>query len=174
MQFSTSRYKPLSAKASPSPRLLTYRPMASIEYSPYLEDDKPKQEKQGIFRKVTSTIGGVFKDIGNTVGGFFRPHKEEEIRLNYSQPLMRHDFNKDIVSVNLQNHPINQVNFSDLGRVLSNSEIIRPSQQIDVSKVVMNGMNLSFGGQNKNFEAEFVNQTIISFHPQESFNSKSV
>ena len=174
MHFSTlHHYKPhsVSAKASPSPRLLTYRPIESIEFRPYLDEEKPKQ---GLLRKVTSTISGVVKDIRSVVGGLFKPHEEEEIRLNYSQPLLRHHINKDIVSVNLQNHPINQVNFSDLGRILSNSEIIKPAEQKDVPKIAINGMNLSFGGQNKNFEAEFANQTIISFHPQESFNSKGV
>jgi hypothetical protein len=175
MHFSApirSKSLTVSSKASPSPRLLTYRPIELIEFSPYLDGDKPSKPKPSIFRKVTSTIGGIYKNVRSVVGAFWKPHEEEEIRLSYSQPLMRHHFNKDIVSVNLQNHPINNVNFSDLGAILTSSQTLKTIEQKEVPKIAINGMNISFGGQNKNFDAEFVNQTIISFHPHESFNSK--
>ena len=156
----------------PSSRTSTYRALNPLEYKPYSDDDR---DIDGLLGKMTSKISGMFKGIKTAVGSIFKNQEEEDINLmNSSGSMMKNEIYKDEAFSFIKDHPINNINFDRLGQVLSNVEPIKPNEAtLDAPKVTLNGMNISFGGSNKNFITEADPHLTLSFHSYETFNSNS-
>lgn len=177
MQISTSYRPKMHAQrpqADPSPRLLSYQPMAPVDYSPY---DHDENSSHGIVGKVTSRITGMFKDITSVVGAFFK-NNEEDSQSTQSSFFNRDSNNEGKKTYHFEDHPINQVNFSDLTGILS-AQPQQRKKEIEISKPEpSNKMEISFTERSFNYGNNQSDMMTTSFHSRHNaygkFNLNSI
>lgn len=171
MQISTSSRPKMHAKklqADPSPRLLSYQPMAPLAYTPY---DHEENLSNGIVGKVTSRITGMFKDITSVVGSLFK-NNEEDSQSTQSSFFARETSQENRKSYHFEDHPINQVNFSDLTGILGTQPQQR-KKEITISKPEpSNKMEISFTQKSFNYDNEQSDLMTASFHTRQNFLGK--
>jgi len=154
-------------EALPS-RMTTRKPLKSVKYSPYTDGDK---DTNGLIKKVTSRIGVMFKDFRTAVGSIFKGNEEDELAMQ-NQPLEKQRYiDRRMAYPSFQNHPITEVDFTNLTQVLSFQNQIRKEETRGFQNLNENQMEISFGGQNQNWN-NGSGETTFSFQPHNTSKSK--
>ena len=180
-----------SESTSPAtPRMLIQPYKPAIEFAPYPDPSLPRQkssgskkksgaipsedftlkckhnseietEKDGLFSKFRNTFSGFIVNIKETVSSIFKIKDEDESSILPSKVRERETI-QSLHKAKLEDHPINKLDFSPLGRVL-HSEINAPTlegvNRVNIPK--QQGSNGSHGNLNNSINNDYLNQSNL-------------